>query len=625
MIICSGNNITKNFAGSQLFTNIAFQIQEGSRTGLVGSNGCGKTTLLNIISKKEHIDSGQLAIRNGAKVGYVQQIPEFEQDIQVIDVLKKAFFDVFTLEKNMKEIEMQLSNSQEDSEKLLLEYGEKQMRFEELGGYVVDAKIESVLNGLGLNPLRNHLFSQLSGGEKTKVNLALVLLQETDILLLDEPTNHLDIEAIEWLSRYMKEYTGTIIVVSHDRYFLDECITNIIEIEDGECTNYHGNYSYYVEEKEKRLLAEFHHYEEQQKKIKKMKEAIKRLREWANQANPPNEGLFKRAKSMEKALDRMEKLKRPQLVKKKIGLEFQKSNRSGKDVLSIESLTLAFNDIPIFQDLSLLLQYGERVALMGGNGAGKTSLLKVCLGEISDFSGVVKMGNSVKLGYLSQHYVVENEKETVIEAFRNHVAVNEQEARNILAKFLFYGGAVFRKVSELSGGERMRLRLAELMHQDCNLLILDEPTNHLDIDSKEVLEESLEEFAGTILSVSHDRYFINRLFTNIYWLENGSITKVLGNYEDVKEKFIANKWQKPKIEVEKKRNDKPKPSTKTNELKEIELEQQIIKLESEIEKEYQVLEIEESYETLQSMYTSLEEKKITLTKMYEEWDQLITK
>ena len=625
MIICSGNNITKNFAGSQLFTNIAFQIQEGSRTGLVGSNGCGKTTLLNIISKKEHIDSGQLAIRNGANVGYVQQIPKFEQDIQVIDVLKKAFSDVFTLEKNMKEIEMQLSNSQEDSEKLLLEYGEKQMRFEELGGYVVDAKIESVLNGLGLNPLRNHLFSQLSGGEKTKVNLALVLLQETDILLLDEPTNHLDIEAIEWLSRYMKEYTGTIIVVSHDRYFLDECITNIIEIEDGECTNYHGNYSYYVEEKEKRLLAEFHHYEEQQKKIKKMKEAIKRLREWANQANPPNEGLFKRAKSMEKALDRMEKLKRPQLVKKKIGLEFQKSNRSGKDVLSIESLTLAFNDIPIFQDLSLLLQYGERVALMGGNGAGKTSLLKVCLGEISDFSGVVKMGNSVKLGYLSQHYVVENEKETVIEAFRNHVAVNEQEARNILAKFLFYGGAVFRKVSELSGGERMRLRLAELMHQDCNLLILDEPTNHLDIDSKEVLEESLEEFAGTILSVSHDRYFINRLFTNIYWLENGSITKVLGNYEDVKEKFIANKWQKPKIEVEKKRNDKPKPSTKTNELKEIELEQQIIKLESEIEKEYQVLEIEESYETLQSMYTSLEEKKITLTKMYEEWDQLITK
>ena len=625
MIICSGNNITKNFAGSQLFTNIAFQIQEGSLTGLVGTNGCGKTTLLNIISKKEHIDSGQLAIRNGAKVGYVQQIPEFEQDIQVIDVLKKAFFDVFTLEKNMKEIEMQLSNSQEDSEKLLLEYGEKQMRFEELGGYVVDAKIESVLNGLGLNPLRNHLFSQLSGGEKTKVNLALVLLQETDILLLDEPTNHLDIEAIEWLSRYMKEYTGTIIVVSHDRYFLDECITNIIEIEDGECTNYHGNYSYYVEEKEKRLLAEFHHYEEQQKKIKKMKEAIKRLREWANQANPPNEGLFKRAKSMEKALDRMEKLKRPQLERKKIGLEFQKSNRSGKDVLSIESLTLAFNDIPIFQDLSLLLQYGERVALMGGNGAGKTSLLKVCLGEISDFSGVVKMGNSVKLGYLSQHYVVENEKETVIEAFRNHVAVNEQEARNILAKFLFYGGAVFRKVSELSGGERMRLRLAELMHQDCNLLILDEPTNHLDIDSKEVLEESLEEFAGTILSVSHDRYFINRLFTNIYWLENGSITKVLGNYEDVKEKFIANKWQKPKIEVEKKRNDKPKPSTKTNELKEIELEQQIIKLESEIEKEYQVLEIEESYETLQSMYTSLEEKKITLTKMYEEWDQLITK
>ena len=625
MIICSGNNITKNFAGSQLFTNIAFQIQEGSRTGLVGSNGCGKTTLLNIISKKEHIDSGQLAIRNGAKVGYVQQIPEFEQDIQVIDVLKKAFFDVFTLEKNMKEIEIQLSNSQEDSEKLLLEYGEKQMRFEELGGYVVDVKIESVLNGLGLNPLRNHLFSQLSGGEKTKVNLALVLLQETDILLLDEPTNHLDIEAIEWLSRYMKEYTGTIIVVSHDRYFLDECITNIIEIEDGECTNYHGNYSYYVEEKEKRLLAEFHHYEEQQKKIKKMKEAIKRLREWANQANPPNEGLFKRAKSMEKALDRMEKLKRPQLERKKIGLEFQKSNRSGKDVLSIESLTLAFNDIPIFQDLSLLLQYGERVALMGGNGAGKTSLLKVCLGEISDFSGVVKMGNSVKLGYLSQHYVVENEKETVIEAFRNHVAVNEQEARNILAKFLFYGGAVFRKVSELSGGERMRLRLAELMHQDCNLLILDEPTNHLDIDSKEVLEESLEEFAGTILSVSHDRYFINRLFTNIYWLENGSITKVLGNYEDVKEKFIANKWQKPKIEVEKKRNDKPKPSTKTNELKEIELEQQIIKLESEIEKEYQVLEIEESYETLQSMYTSLEEKKITLTKMYEEWDQLITK
>lgn len=315
-----------------------------------------------------------------------------------------------------------------------------------------------------------------------------MLLQKPDLLLLDEPTNHLDLFAVEWLEQFLKEYNGTVMVISHDRYFLDEVVTKIFDLEDGEIHVYHTNYSRFVEEKEERLLQEFQAYQEQQKKIKKMKEAIKRLREWANQANPPNEGLHKRARSMERALERMEKLKKPILERKQMGLQFEGQERSGKDVVVMKEVSKGFAEHLLFNEANLHVRFQERAAIVGRNGTGKTTLLKLLLEQIEPDAGEIRIGSSVKIGYLSQH-AYGNRKSNVLEAFREYVAVTEGEARHILAKFLFYGPAVFKKVTQLSGGEKMRLRLAQLMYQDINFLILDEPTNHLDIESREVLEE----------------------------------------------------------------------------------------------------------------------------------------
>ncbi|EEM73671.1 ABC transporter ATP-binding protein uup [Bacillus thuringiensis serovar andalousiensis BGSC 4AW1] len=363
-----------------------------------------------------------------------------------------------------------------------------------------------------------------------------MLLQKPDLLLLDEPTNHLDLFAVEWLEQFLKEYNGTVMVISHDRYFLDEVVTKIFDLEDGEIHVYHTNYSRFVEEKEERLLQEFQAYQEQQKKIKKMKEAIKRLREWANQANPPNEGLHKRARSMERALERMQKLKKPILERKQMGLQFEGQDRSGKDVVVIKEVSKGFADHPLFNEVNLHVRFQERAAIVGRNGTGKTTLLKLLLEQIEPDTGEIRIGSSVKIGYLSQH-AYGKRKSNVLEAFREYVAVTEGEARHILAKFLFYGPAVFKKVTQLSGGEKMRLRLAQLMYQDINFLILDEPTNHLDIESREVLEEALEQYNGTILAVSHDRYFLNKLFEKTYWIDEHKLFEFAGNYAWARQKW----------------------------------------------------------------------------------------
>lgn len=363
-----------------------------------------------------------------------------------------------------------------------------------------------------------------------------MLLQKPDLLLLDEPTNHLDLFAVEWLEQFLKEYNGTVMVISHDRYFLDEVVTKIFDLEDGEIHVYHTNYSRFVEEKEERLLQEFQAYQEQQKKIKKMKEAIKRLREWANQANPPNEGLHKRARSMERALERMEKLKKPILERKQMGLQFEGQERSGKDVVVMKEVSKGFAEHLLFNEANLHVRFQERAAIVGRNGTGKTTLLKLLLEQIEPDAGEIRIGSSVKIGYLSQH-AYGNRKSNVLEAFREYVAVTEGEARHILAKFLFYGPAVFKKVTQLSGGEKMRLRLAQLMYQDINFLILDEPTNHLDIESREVLEEALEQYNGTILAVSHDRYFLNKLFEKTYWIDEHKLFEFAGNYAWARQKW----------------------------------------------------------------------------------------
>ncbi|WP_369425893.1 ribosomal protection-like ABC-F family protein [Cytobacillus pseudoceanisediminis] len=544
MIACSAQQVGKSYGGNTVFENICFEIHERDRVGLTGRNGSGKTTLFKLLAGAEVPDTGKIHWRKGCEIGYLAQIPDYPAGMKAIDVLKTAFTYLLEMEKTMKKMEQQLANENvpDQLNKLIGEYGELQDQFALNNGYEMDSQIERISNGLDISSLLNKDFSILSGGEKTKVCLAHMLLKSPNLLLLDEPTNHLDIKAVEWLADFIKNYEGTVVLISHDRYFLDETAGRILDLEGGEITLYQTNYSGFVKEKEERLMREFQQYEEQQKKIKKMKEAIKRLREWANQCTPPNAGLHKRASSMEKALHRMEKLDRPVLNRKKMNMDLEASERSGKDVVLMKEVSKSFGSKHLFQNVSIHIQFRDRTAIVGDNGTGKSTLVKMILGELEPDAGEIRRGSNLKVGYLSQHVFADADDQSVIDAFREGLAVTEGEARHILAGFLFYGYTVFRKVSQLSGGEKMRLRLAQLMHRDINFLILDEPTNHLDIESREVLEEALEEFNGTILAVSHDRYFINRIFSKIYWIDQKELHYYEGNYDRARKK-MDEKWR----------------------------------------------------------------------------------
>ncbi|PEB86813.1 ABC transporter ATP-binding protein [Bacillus thuringiensis] len=625
MTICSVNNVTKSFGGNTIFENISLEIKNGERVGLVGRNGSGKTTIFGLLTGRESLDAGAIHMKKGTRIGHVAQIPKFDEAMTVYDVLSSAFKVEKELEKEMHALEKNMAVEQEQSalEKLMERYGVIQEKFAFLGGYEIEANIMKVANGLQVTDLFSRVFTELSGGEQTKVSLAYMLLQKPDVLLLDEPTNHLDLFAVEWLEQFLKEYTGTVMVISHDRYFLDEVVTKIFDLEDGEIHVYHTNYSQFVEEKEEKLLQEFQAYQEQQKKIKKMKEAIKRLREWANQANPPNEGLHKRARNMERALERIEKLKRPILERKQMGLQFEGQERSGKDVVVMKEVSKGFAGRPLFEQANLHVRFQERAAIVGRNGTGKTTLLKLLLEEINPDVGEIRIGSSVKIGYLSQH-TYGNVKSNVLEAFREYVAVTEGEARHILAKFLFYGPAVFKKVTQLSGGEKMRLRLAQLMYQDINFLILDEPTNHLDIESREVLEEALEQYNGTILAVSHDRYFLNKLFEKTYWIDECKLFEFAGNYA-----WARQKWEE-KLEkqvIKQKRQGRksvemvPVKEKKARNLEEIEnelmhVEEDIYAIECEMEHVADV-------ERLEKLYEEKTMKELLRAKLYSELENIV--
>ncbi|ASZ15370.1 MULTISPECIES: ribosomal protection-like ABC-F family protein [Bacillus cereus group] len=618
MTICSVNNVTKSFGGNIIFENISLEIKNGERVGLVGRNGSGKTTIFQLLTGMESLDAGAIHMKKGTRIGHVAQIPKFDESMTVYEVLSSAFKIEKELEREMRTLEKHMAEEQESSvlQKLMERYGIIQEKFAFLGGYEIEANIMKVANGLQVTELFPRSFVEISGGEQTKVSLAYMLLQKPDLLLLDEPTNHLDLFAVEWLEQFLKEYNGTVVVISHDRYFLDEVVTKIFDLEDGEIHVYHTNYSRFVEEKEERLLQEFQAYQEQQKKIKKMKEAIKRLREWANQANPPNEGLHKRARSMERALERMEKLKKPILERKQMGLQFEGQERSGKDVVVMKEVSKGFAEHLLFNEANLHVRFQERAAIVGRNGTGKTTLLKLLLEEIEPDAGEIRIGSSVKIGYLSQH-AYGNMKSNVLEAFRECVAVTEGEARHILAKFLFYGPAVFKKVTQLSGGEKMRLRLAQLMYQDINFLILDEPTNHLDIESREVLEEALEQYNGTILAVSHDRYFLNKLFEKTYWIDECKLFEFAGNYA-----WARQKWEE-KLEtqvIKQQRQGRKSDETVSVKKKEVrnieEIETELMHVEEDIYtlecKMEQVVDVE----MLEQLYEEKTKKELLRAELY---------
>lgn len=460
-------HIQKQFGGHAVLTDANLHVNAGERIGLVGRNGSGKTTLLRLIVGTESPDEGTIYRKQRLTIGYLAQIPAHPGK-SGRDVLYTAFAELTRLGDEMRRLEEQMISS-DDIDALLETYGALQMRYESGGGYAIDSKVSAMIDGLRLTSFIDRPFDTLSGGEQTKVGLALALLQEPELLILDEPTNHLDLEAMTWLESFLRDSPSTLLLISHDRVFLDAVATRIVECEDGELASFDGNYSAFVAQKEKRLLDQFHAYAEQQKKIKKMKETIRQLRQWANEGNPPNEKFYRRAKSMEKALARIETIKKPRLEAVQPDIQFTANGRTGRDVFEATDVTVTY-DRTVFEHVSFYAGHGERIAIVGPNGSGKSTLLKVLLGYLEPASGTVRRAERAQIGYLSQ-YIDFYDSHRLIEAFRDRIAVDEGKARQLLAQFLFYGASVFKPVKDLSGGEKMRLMLAILMHEDINVLV----------------------------------------------------------------------------------------------------------------------------------------------------------
>ena len=560
MIELSINNLTKFYGANKIFETISFEVKTGERIGLIGKNGCGKTTIMKIIMGKfkesnlnlqgsiedveqmkagetlygeetlEDYQAGEVKLRKGVKVGYLNQIPVYSEDTKAIDVIRMAFQKVFDLKKRMSELEEMLQTfSGEKLEKALLNYGRLTQEYEIAGGYELETKINKITEGLKINDnLKQLPFHSLSGGEKTRVILAKILLEEPDILLLDEPTNHLDLETTEWLESFLKDYKGSVLIISHDRYFLDHVAMKIVELEFSRANIYLGNYSYYVLEKERRFLIDYRNYINQQKKIEQMEKQIERYRIWGNMRD--SEAMFKRAKELEKRLEKIEVLEKPVLESRKVRLSQESAKRSGKMVLETEHLSKSFSDTVLLKDIDMKVYYQDSACIIGKNGCGKSTLLKLILGELKPDNGTVKIGAQVKIGYLPQQVVFEDEEQTILEYFSGFHNITYEAARNQLARVLFLKDDVHKKIRFLSGGEKSRLRLCSLTFEKVNFMILDEPTNHLDIDSREVLEETLSAFEGTLLFVSHDRYFINKVAGKIMSFENNHLITYPGDY-----------------------------------------------------------------------------------------------
>ncbi|WP_100065571.1 ribosomal protection-like ABC-F family protein [Miniphocaeibacter massiliensis] len=544
MLEISLNNIEKNYGIKNILKNLNLQINRGEKIGVVGKNGSGKTTLFKIIEGTEYVDKGTVFISKNSNIGYLEQIPNYPSEKTTIDILNLAFKRENIMLRELNILEKEISDLKGVKlEKALEKYGELQEKYELIGGYEIQEKFSKVTVGLGISEkMLSSKFNTLSGGEKTTVLLGKILLESPDILLLDEPTNHLDMESIDWLEKFIRDYKGTVISISHDRYFLDKVATKIIEVSNGKAKEFLGNYSYYLKEKERLFEEELRKFKEQEKEIKSMEEAIKRLKDWANRGD--NEKFFKRAFNMEKRLEKIEKLEKP-TTESNISLKFNVKDRAGKEVIDIKSLSKKFGEKILFENIDLNIKFGEKVCIIGGNGTGKTTILKLILEELNPDEGNIKIGSNVKIGYLEQNVLFKDENKSILDTFRYDHIRSEQEARSILAKFLFYGEDVFKKVKDLSGGERARLRLCQLMYKNVNVLILDEPTNHLDIMSREMLEDTLLEFKGTLLFVSHDRYFINKLANTIYELSKIGLEKYIGNYDY----YIGKKLEK-NIELE---------------------------------------------------------------------------
>ena len=617
MVDIQVKNLTKFFViGENLLEGLSFEIQEGERVAILGRNGCGKTTLLKILTGEMDYDEGEVFINPHKKIGLISQIPKFPWGYTVEDVLRSAYTDIMAVKKKMEALEKAMAHGA--SSEQLREYDNLTNRFQSGGGYEMDVEVDKICNGLGITPeQRKQEFDSLSGGEKTRMNLARLLLEKTDILLLDEPTNHLDLNSVEWLENYIKAFKGTVVAISHDRWFIDSIAQRVIEIVEGHAEFYSGNYSFYMDEKQARFDLQMKQYEQEQAKLKQLGYTVERMKGWGIN----NRTLYRRAMSIQHRMERIKKTEKPK-TEKKMKASFGEKDFSGDVVFKTKNLGKAFGERVLFSDVNLNVEGGERIAILGDNGTGKTTFIKCLLGD-EDCAGKIQYGPTVKAGYLPQIIHFPHPERTLYDTMLYEKNCSPQVARDRLGQFMFQGEDVFKTVGTLSGGEQSRLRLCMLMDEKINLLILDEPTNHLDIASREWVEAAIEEFEGVLLFVSHDRYFIEKFAERIWLLEDGGIRDFKCGYakfRSILEHEAAAKQTAP-VSAPKAKKEKPKGGTK-------ESEKLVRRLEREIEKQEQVVaefdgKIEAAsadYQELTRLLGEKEEAEMVLMDLMEQWE-----
>jgi len=616
MVDIQVKNLTKFFViGENLLENLSFEIQEGECVAILGRNGCGKTTLFNILTGQMDYDDGEVYVNPNKKMGLISQIPKFPAGFTVEDVLRSAYADIMRVKQKMELIECEMVKGASDEQ--LKEYDRLTNVFQSGGGYDMDVEVDKICNGLAITPdQRVQEFASLSGGEKTRVNLARLLLEKTDILLLDEPTNHLDLNSVEWLEGYINSFKGTVLAISHDRYFIDRVAKRVIEITEGHAEFYSGNYSFYMDEKQARFDLQMKQYEQEQAKLKQLGYTVERMKGWGIN----NRTLYRRAMSIQHRMERIQKTEKPK-TEKKMRATFGEKDFSGDIVFKMKNVAKSFGERTLFSDVNLTVEGGERIALLGDNGTGKSTFIKCLLGD-EDCAGKIQFGPTVKCGYLPQIIHFDHPERSLYDTMLYEKNCTPQVARDRLGAFLFQGEDVFKQVGNLSGGEQSRLRLCMLMDEKINLLILDEPTNHLDIASKEWIEAAIEEFEGVLLFVSHDRYFIEKFAERIWLLEDGTIRDFACGYAKYRSILEHEAAAKPVITAAPKpKKEKPKGGTK-------ETDKLVRRLEREIEKQEKIVaeydaQIEAAaadYQELTRLLEEKEEAEMLLLELMEQWE-----
>ena len=637
MIVLSCNNLNKSFGIDSILENVSFTVNEYDKIGIIGINGTGKTTLFKIISGIYGYDSGDIYTSKDCEIGYLEQNTNFHSENTILEEVLEVFKDVIEMEKYLRSLEHKISEESSNKnsttlEKLMNEYSNKLEAFADMNGYGYKSEAKGVLKGLGFSDDdMDKPISILSGGEKTRVLLGKLLLKKPTLLLLDEPTNHLDSEAIEWLEVFLKQYKGTVILISHDRYFLDQVVNRVFEIHNKKLKTYNGNYSDFIEASAVEKELELKKFEDQQKDIKKQEESIDRLKAFGREKH------LKRARSKEKALSKVDVLDKPEAYRKIARIEFNPSVTSGNDVLQLRNVSMGYGERILFKDLNLDIYRGEKVALIGANGIGKSTLFKIIMSELTPLSGDIRFGTNVNVSYFHQEQKTLNLDNTIIdEIWEDNKLLTQTTLRSMLGAFLFEGEEVFKKISTLSGGERARVAILKLILSNANLLLLDEPTNHLDIDSKEVLEEALSGYTGTIFTISHDRYFLNTVVDKVLVLDENGITVYLGNYDyyiekkkQVHEMSIVEEVEektKTQLKEEKRKEREQREAEKKNRVKRQNIEKEIEETEAKIEDMDVLLCQEEVYSNPEKAKEVTQEKanlEEKLSSLYEEWETLM--